>query len=231
MTIISNTRTELEAYQTRKQLLEQLHAENQQIIVAIEKFYSQNARHEAGALQTLEEVITAFDRLLAAGDWNNSLFLRNAIKPLKNLREQACQLREQLLGHVKSEAIVAPVLAPEMMKVYIAIFQYKAHNSKDWEAQLRSLPQYILGRPIYRDESAVQQALRAKQVQTSDAYVCVGIPEAAIQTGEFHPLQIDKQGNSLLQLVSGSVKSENILEFVYQNGRYYFIDGKLVEKK
>ena len=86
------------------------------------------------------------------------------------------------------------------------------------------------GRPIYRHEAAVQQAMRTKLVQTSDAYVCVGVPETAIQTGEFHPSQMDKQGNALLQLVPGSVRSENILEFVYQDKRYYFIDGKLIEK-
>lgn len=230
MTIVSNIKTELAEYQARKQLLGRLHAEQQHIIVAIEKFYSQHTRHEAGALQALEEMIAAFDRVITAGDWDSSLFLRNTVKPLKNMREEARQLREQLLGNVKSEAVAAPVLAPGMIKVYIAVFQYKAHNPKDWEPQLRSLPQYILGRPIYRDEIAVRQALRAKLVQTSDAYVCVGVPETAIQTGEFHPSQSDKQGNALLQLMPGSVQSEHILEFVYQDKYYYFIDGKLIEK-
>jgi intracellular multiplication protein IcmQ len=230
MTIISNITVDLSEYQARKQLLGRLHAERQQIITAIEKFYSQRAQHEDDALQALNEMITAFDRVIAAGDWNRSLFLRNTIKPLRKMRDEAQQLREQLLGHVVHEPITAPNLAPGMIKVYIAVFQHKAHSPRDWEPQLRSLPQYILGRPIYRDEAAAQQALRAKLMQNADAYVCVGVAETAVQTGEFHPSQNDKQGNTLLQLVPGSVRSENILEFVYQDRRYYFIDGKLIEK-
>ena len=223
-------RTELAEYENRKQLLNCLHAENQHILAAIEKFHAQHTRHETGALHALEELITAFDRVIVAGDWESSLFLRNTIKPLKAMREEARQLRQQLLGNLETAAVITPDLKPGMVRVYISIFQQKAHNFKDWEAQLRSLPQYIIGRPIYRDETAVQQALRAKLVQTSDAYVSVGVAETAIQTGEFHPSQIDKQGNALLQLMPGSVKSEHILEFVYQDKRYVFIEGKLIEK-
>lgn len=228
---MNNLKSELAEYQTRKHLLNRFQAEKQRIITAIEKFYSQQARHEAGALQALEEMIAAFDRVITAGDWTSSLFLRNTVKPLQNMREEAQRLRDQLMGNFKTEAVVMPTLAPEMMKVYIAIFQHKAHSIKDWEPQLRSLSQYILGRPIYQAEAAVQQAIRAKLVQTADAYVCVGVPKTAIQAGEFHPTQIDKQGNALLQLVPGAVRSENILEFVYQDKRYYYKDGKLIETK
>lgn len=228
---MNNFKDELAEYETRKELLARLHAEKQHIIVAIEKFYSQDTRHDAHILQTLEEVIVAFDRVIPPNEQVNSLFLQNTLKPLQNMREEARCLREKLLGNKEIEAVQAPRLAPGMIKVYIGIFQHKAHNAKDWEAQLRALPQYILGRPIYRDEVAVKQALRAKLAQVSDAYVCVGVPETAIQKGEFHPLRNDKQGNALLQLMPGSVTSENILEFVYQNRSYYFINEKLIEKK
>lgn len=217
-------------FQNRKQLLGCLHAEKQNIIDAIEKFYSQNTRHETAALQALEQMIQAFDRVLNAGDWESSLFLRNTVRPLRNMRAEAWELRERLMGREQPMIVDAPQLAAGMIRVYIAIFQYKAQNAKAWEAQLRSLPQYILGRPIYREESAVQQAIRAKLIQTSDAYVCVGIEEKAIQSGEFHPTQVDKQGNTLLQLAPGAVKSENILEFVYQDKQYLFLEGKLIEK-
>ena len=227
---MSNIKTDLAEHQTRKHLLVQLKAEKPHIIAAVEKFSSQQDRQAPSALRALEDMLAAIDRVIAAGDWNSSLFLRNTIKPLAVLREDARQLREQLLGNVTRERVDAPVLAADMIQVYIAIFQYKAHNAQDWESQLRALPQYVLGRPIYRHETAAQQALRTKLVQTSDAYVCVGVQESAIQTGEFHPSQMDKQGNALLQLAPGSVRSENILEFVYQDQRYYFIDGKLIEK-
>lgn len=215
--------------QTRSRLLTQLQAEKKNIIAAIEQFYAQDNRQPAEALQALEEMITAFDRVILAGDWDSSLFLRNTVKPLKNMREEAQHLRDQLLGNVKAAPVMALSLAPDMMKVYIAVFQHKAHYIKDWEPQLRSLPQYILGRPIYREEAAVRQLIRTKLIQTSDAYVCVGVPKTAVQTGEFHPSHIDKQGNELLQLIPGAVRSENILEFVYQDKRYYFVDGKLIE--
>ncbi len=227
---MNEIKNQLIEYQNRKQLLGRLHAEKQNIIQAIEKFYSQNTRHENGAALALAEMIQAFDRVLSAGDWESSLFLRNTVKPLKNMRAEAWELRERLMGREQTSMVNVPQLKAGMIRVYIAIFQYKAQNAKSWEPQLRSLPQYILGRPIYREESAVQQAIRAKLIQTSDAYVCVGIEETAIQSGEFHPTQVDKQGNMLVQLVAGSVKSENILEFVYQDKRYYFVEGKLIEQ-
>ncbi len=222
-------KNELAEYQTRKHLLNRFQAEKQRIITVIEKFYSQQARNEANAIQTLEEMIVAFDRVLTAGDWNGSLFLRNTVKPLQNMRAEAQHLHEQLSGKVKTEIFVPATLAPDMMKVYISIFQHKAHSVKDWEPQLRSLSQYILGRPIYQEETAARQAIRVKPVQTADAYVCVAVPKIAIQTGDFYPLQMDKQGNALLQLVPGAVRSENILEFVYQDKRYFYKDGKLIE--
>jgi intracellular multiplication protein IcmQ len=228
MPIMSDLQTGLAEHQTRKYLLERLQDENPHIMAAIEKFSSPQGRQGETATRALEEMIAAFDRVITAGDWESSLFLRNTVRPLKTMRAEAWRLREQLLGNVIRETASAPVLAPGMIKVYIAIFQHKANNIHDWETQLRALPQYVLGRPIYRDEAAAQQALRAKLVQTSDAYVCVGIAETAIQSGEFHPTQTDKQGNALLQLMPGAVRSENILEFVYQDQRYYFIDGKLI---
>lgn len=230
MTLTNPIKNDLTQQQTRKQLLMRLKDEKPNIIAAIEKFSVLHGRHTADVLQALEMMIAAFDRVIAAGDWESSLFLRNTVKPLKNMREEAARLREVLLGNITQQAVAAPVLSPDKVRIYIAIFQYKAHMVQDWEAQLRQLPQYILGRPIYQHEAAVRQAIRAKLVQTSDAYVCVGVPKTAIQTGEFHPSQTDKQGNALLQLAHGTVQSEDILEFVYQDQRYYFINGKLIEQ-
>ena len=51
--------TEFTEYQTRQRLLSQLQAQKQSLLQAIEKFYSQHARNEAGALQALEEMIAA----------------------------------------------------------------------------------------------------------------------------------------------------------------------------
>lgn len=223
------TQIELEQLQTRNQLLNCLRAEKHQIVAAIEKFYSQNSRNQDNCLQALEEMINAFDRVINAGDWDSSLFLRNTVKPLKNMREEAGQLRKQLLGETAEKQISQPILAADMIQVYINIFQHKAHNLQDWEQQLKNLPQYTLGRPIYRTETAVKQAIRAKLSQTSDAYVCVGVQATDIQSGEFHPSRFDKQGNELLQLMPGAVRSENILEFVYQDKAYYFVDGKLTQ--
>ena len=221
---------ELKEYQIRKHLLGQLEAEKDNIVQSIEKFYSQQMRHEAGALETLAEMIAAFDRIIAAGDWDSSLFLRNTLKPLQAMREEALRLQAELSGNIKVETIAAPVLAPDMVKVYISIFQHKAHSFKDWEVQLRSLQQYILGRPVYQDERAAQQNIRAKLVQTSDAYVGVAVSKTAIQTEAFKSAQTDKHGNTLLQLVPGAVKTENILEFIYQDKRYYFNEGRLTEQ-
>ena len=221
---------ELKQQEIRKQLLACLQAGAPKITAAAEKFYNQVTRSETNCLQALEDMITAFDGIINAGDWESSLFLSNIIKPLRTMHQQAVELREQLTGGASQLAVAPPQLAAGMVSVYIALFQQGGNRLSHWEQLLKVLPQYILGRPIYRYESEVQQAIRSKLVQVSDAYVCVGVPEVAIQKGEYHPLRVDRQGNTLLQLAHGSVQSENILEFIYQNKSYYFIGNKLIEK-
>jgi len=230
MTITSTIKSGLEQQQTRQQLLSALQAEKQDIVSAIEKCYQQGTHNVTASVSTLQAMIASFDRVIAQEDWDSSLFLRNTVKSLKNMRTQAQELLDQLQGCHTNEDIVIPTLAAGMVPVYIAIFKNKARRLSDWEQQLRSLSQYLLGRPVYREESAAKKAVRAKLVQTSDAYVCVGVPEMAIQANDYQAAQTDKHGSTLIQLSPGSVRSENILEFVYQDKHYYFIDGKLIEK-
>ncbi len=229
--VVSSIKQTLAEQENREQLLKQLEIEKPNIVAAIEQFYAQSARTEAGSLTALSEVIAALDRVINLGDWETSAFLRHAVKKLKQMREEAWKLSLQLQGKTEEEAVEPPKLEAGMAPVYISIFQHKAHSYKDWEYQLNNLPQYVFGRPIYREEKAVQQSIRTKLMQTSDAYVCVGVAEKAIQIEEFHPSSQDKWGNRLLQLIPGAVRKENILEFVYVNKRYYFVNGKLVEKQ
>lgn len=227
--VVSSIKQTLAEQENREQLLKQLEIEKPNIVAAIEQFY-ESARTEAGSLTALSEVTSALDRVINLGDWETSTFLRNAVKKLKKMREEAWKLSMQLQGKTEEEKIELPQLEAGMTPVYISIFQHKAHNYKDWEYQLNNLPQYVFGRPIYREEKAVQQSIRTKLMQNSDAYVCVGVTEKAIQIEEFHPSSQDKWGNRLLQLISGAVRKENILEFVYMNKRYYFVNNKLIEK-
>ena len=90
--IASNMKSQVEQLQARAQLLGNLSVEKQKISAAIDHFYTQAVRNDASCLRALDEVITSCDRLIAAGDWESSPFLRNTIKPLKAMREQAWQL-------------------------------------------------------------------------------------------------------------------------------------------
>ncbi len=228
--ITTSIKQTLAEQQIREKLLKQLEKEKPKIVAAIEQFYLQPRRTDEESLKALSEVIIALDSVIDQGDWDSSLFLRNSVKQLKKMRDDAWKLSMQLQGKTQKEKVEPPKLGPGMILIYISIFQNKAHNYKDWEQQLSSLPQYVLGRPIYRDEKAVQQSIRTKLMQNADAYICVGVAENVIQSEEYHPTGRDKWGNSLLQLIPGAVRTENILEFVYMDKRYYFINGKLIEK-
>ena len=99
---------------------------------------------------------------------------------------------------------------------------------RKWELQLNSLRSYLLGRPVYEKEENVIKVIRQKLVQTSEAYVVMAIKKQDIQQFSYQAERIDRFGNSLLTLKDTAVKSKNIFEFVHQNQRYFFINGKLI---
>lgn len=190
-------------------------------------FYQQTHRSSESYVSLCEAVIKAVDRIEASGDWQQSAFLKNSFDSLKKCREQAQTLYMQLTGKNLLQQDMK-VLSANQTRCFISLYQSQGHDLKLWALQLMSIENHIVGRPIYRNEEDVQKVMRLKLSQTQEAYAVLAVENhKIIEQGK---KRVDRIGNELLTLPAGSVKTENILEFVHVGRRYRLNKGVLVLK-
>lgn len=227
--LVSNLRDQMARDEERQRLLACMKRERQGLQQAIESFDKQERRNDSNCITTLQTILASLDKMLVAGDWEGSLFLRNTIKPLKELREKTASILAQYQGSANQAVIQTPNVEADHTVVYISMFQTDGHNLRLWELQLRGLARYVLGRPVYEQEGDVAQMIRAKLAKASEAYVAVAVPKLAILTDAEMRRQ-DREGRHLMTLKEGSVSSDQILEFIHLGLRYHFVDGRLIKQ-
>lgn len=192
-----------------------------------DKFYQQTHRSRESYVSLCEAVIKAVDRIEASGDWQQSTFLKNSFDSLKKCRDQAQELYMQLTGKNLLQQDMK-VLSANQTRCFISLYQSQGHDLKLWALQLMSIENHIVGRPIYRNEDDVQKVMRLKLSQTQEAYAVLAVENhKIIEQGK---KRVDRIGNELLTLPAGSVKAENVLEFVHLGRRYMLNKGVLVLK-
>lgn len=172
--VTADLRTQQQQIEQRKQLVSCVRAETETIHRVTAMINRQEGVDKKECLNLLNQSLIAVDRVLQTGDWESSLFLRNTIRPIKALRERIVHLQSLLLNdHTK--LVLAPSIPVGMIPIYISLFQTEGLNLTRWAMQVRSLANYVQGRPIYREEAAVMQMIRSKLDSTNDAYAVVAI--------------------------------------------------------
>jgi len=213
---------------SQETLLALLQSEKANFLQIAEGFYELQRRTDEHYIQFCRDVIQSIDRVLSAGDWEQSLSLRNAIKPIRELRTRAAEMLARVTGEISAEQYQVEI-AEDAELIYVSLFQVHGSDLSQWELQLRSLPRYMIGRPVYKDESHVQTVIRSKVNGDNDAYVVLAVPPGALQ--QHAVKKTDKHGNELVQLKQGQLLLQHIVEFVHMGCRYHFIDNKLVVKE
>ena len=215
----------------KKRLVDVLSSERTEFLKVADEFYAQEERTAQSYITFCEAVIAAVDQVIDAGDWDDSLFLRNTIKPLKAIRKEALQLLDELNGKAVNDHVITEVsVAPDQVKLYILLFQNNGYDIKQWEMQLRSIDTYLQGRPVYEQEADVEKVVRQKKSQGNDGYIVVVAPRLAVHSDPFAMPRTDRYGNTLLTLKPGKIGVQHIIEFVHQDQRYRFVDGKLLSR-
>lgn len=226
----ATARNKIQGDDLKRLLIDCAKNEKVNFVKIADAFYKQNYRNKSHYIEFCKEVIKAIDKVLSAGDWNDSLFLRNTVKPLRELREEAALILAQATRAVDQHPDqVTQQVAEDSVQVFISMFQSDGHNLQKWAMQLRSITKYLIGRPVYANEADVQKVIRMKLQQASEAYIVVAIKKAAIRQDPFEPERFDRYGNKLLMLTPGAVEVSNILRFVHYGKVYRFIDGHLVK--
>lgn len=211
----------------RSQLTDAVREEKAKFLALAESFYRQQERAEAQCLQLTEAIIATVERVMAAGDWQASSFMRNLAEPLQELARKAQETESQLQRARQHDAQAAQALQPDECKIYISLYQAEGHDLKKWEAQLRSVEAYLVGRPIYKNEADVRSMIRQKLVGVSEAYAVAVVPQKAIMANDFSAKKTDRNGFELLTVEPTVVGPENVIEFVHLNKRYHFSKQRL----
>lgn len=223
--VTGDIRAQQQQIEQRKQLVNCVRTETKTIEQVTAMISQQGEVNKKACIDLLEQSLAAVDRVLQGGDWESSLFLRNTIKPIKALREKIVDLQHLLLNE-QTKQLIAPSIPAGKIPVYIALFQTEGLNLSRWAMQVRSLANYVQGRPVYRTETAVMQMIRSKLDSTNDAYIVIAISPDQI-VNESTP-RLDRNGSELLTLVDHAVRNSEIIEFVHQQKRYCWLDSHLL---
>lgn len=214
--------------QERAKIIEVLNVENERVSRAASELREHDSHDKEEAVTYCKEIINAVNNIIAAGDWESSLFLRNVIKPLKEVSEDAKRILQDLAidkaGVKKSQLKVGK----NQLMLYVSLYCAQGDRLENWESQLRTIDSHLQGRPVYTSESDVKKVIRMKTDSSHEAYAIVLIDKGCLEAiSEFDEEKIDHFGNRLETLRVGSVNSSNIVRFVYEGEDYSFSHGRL----
>lgn len=224
--------SELKSQELKKKLLECLDQEARQFSEVARTYVTKGQLSKEDKTGLLTAIIAAIDHVMAAGDWNSSLFLRNTLKPLIAIKLEA-ETELQCFEEIANARLKQKrVLASDEIEVYISLFQSDGYNIAKWAMQLRSLDRYTVGRPVYENEADIEKRIRLRNTAgvANEAYVVVAIKKTDIQANLNQASLNDQFGNPLLQLKDTAVRNGQIDAFVHQGTRYDFVDGQLIKQ-
>lgn len=225
---ITKLTSDFKGQDLKKKLLECLDQEARQFSEVARSYFVKDHLSKEDKKGMLTAVINTVDHVLAGGDWNCSLFLRNTIKPLMAIKTEAELELSRLEMKAEEKAIIIQAATDNEVEVYISLFQSDGYNIGKWAMQLRSLDRYIVGRPIYQNQGDVEKRIRLRAAGGNEAYVAVIVKKTDIQLDAMAPLK-DQFEHPLCLLKELALRNGRIVAFVHQGIRYYFVDGQLIK--
>ncbi len=179
-------------------------------------------------LYTLKQrILASFDKALIEGDWESRTLFRAIGKRLREFRDQ---IENEILPEAgeNTGSLKLQQENKHLKTIYISLYQTEYRDLQRWMHCIKALTEYCITRPIYLEETAIKQALRAKTDNVREAYVIAKIkPEHIIEEINGQKMQ-DKWGNYLVRLKENSLKPEHIEFFIHDNKHYSVVEGNLV---
>lgn len=183
-----------------------------------------------------KKVKDVIDSVLATGDWESSIFLKASAARLRELLVEAeglLRLGEQTnqgqgAGSVANKIAQQRTVPPGYCQVFILLYQVDSTNLQGWYRTVKTLTDYSVTRPAYKDEAFAKEFIRSKASGIErNGYVVVNIKSDDFYNVEQPP--VDACGHQLFVLKENSVKLENIVEFVLANKQHYAVsDNELI---
>lgn len=178
--------------------------------------------------EVLKRFISIVDETLVAGEWQTTHLLRSMEKKLKGLREEAVQIDAQLKekAMVKSLGFTSASLSG-FETVFVSVYQQDFNDLRKWERMLKSITDYSVTRPVYKEEEHIKEMIRGRPDPNKEGYIAVLVKKEDIVGAALGKPATDKSGFELLNIKEGGVKSAGIQRFVLGEKSYEFIDGSL----
>lgn len=213
----------------KKKLLECVDNEARQFSEIARAYFDKEPLSKEDKIGLLTAIINAVDHIVEAGDWESSLFLRNTVKPLLAIKADAVAELSELQQKATQKSVTITAAADNEVEVYISLFQSDGYNINKWAMQVRSLDRYMVGRPVYQQETDVEKRIRLRNAGANEAYVAVIIKKTDIQADPFSAPLKDQFDHPLLLLKETALKKGRIRAFVHQGTHYHFVDGQLLQ--
>jgi len=181
-----------------------------------------------------EDIVGTFDRIIAEGPWEKSLFLKGIRKKLEELRQQYLEdlgfelpeLAEAVSAVLDTQANA--VKEEPLQEIFISLYNADGNNIKKWEILINGLNRQIISRPILAREEDAQSLIRAKANLANEAYVILRVPKKDIlPLPSNFALSVGSLQGKIIKVREGSLKIENIIKFVHVSGNYTFQAGRL----
>ena len=170
------------------------------------------------------------DRLITDSEWNESSFYRAMGNKLRDIRDNlsnsiSCKAdNEQLASHMVNRI----ALRSGQQEIFVGLYSTDGTNFKTWERIIANLPGQMISRPIYAQESQVQEIIKTKEKPENEAYVSIYVNQNSFLTVSEDKVPVDKLGQTMLILKNNSINLDSIHVFVNMLKRYQYLKGRLV---
>ncbi|MBX9586405.1 MAG: Dot/Icm secretion system protein IcmQ [Gammaproteobacteria bacterium] len=179
-------------------------------------------------LETLKSFIDTVDKTLATGGWQETFLLQNMEKKIKELREEAITLQNQIKTENQAKSMgVTKTQLDDLQTVFVSVFQQDYNDLRSWERTLKSITDYSITRPVYKEEEHIKEMIRGRPDPNKEGYVVVLVKRQDIVKGLPGKPAIDKLGYELLNIKEGGIKPGGIQRFILSGRTYEYVEGSL----
>lgn len=224
-------RDNTKAIELRQHITKVALAENEKLKQRLSDYQASDSHDIEDAKALSREIIAITDRVLQIDGWHDSLFLRNVMKPLEEAKANAeafIEEHEDSAGYQHED--MARQLQSDEQMVYMTLYQTGASHHLDWLTQLNTIQKTLLGRPVYFNEHAARGVIRSKIDNSADAYIMLHLNSSLLDTLKKEQLNEDTNGCEFITLQPNMLTCEQIVELIYKDQRYFYMDGELIRK-
>lgn len=167
-----------------------------------------------------KSLIEHLDVILSEESWDDSLFLRNLIKPYRDIYKKALLERKVLDKKLSPPEVIRKEINENQCEIFILLYQVDGYNISGWNKQIRMLVNSRVTRPVYSEEETIRKVLRARLQKPGDAYLVSIIDKEMVLQLEQGLRRVDRYQQPLVYLGNDALGEDCFLEFVHMGNRY-----------